>query len=220
MEINLPSGTKAELVHPSTGESKRGLVVIPDVMGLRPLFVDLAAELAEKNQWSVCVFDLYPGQENLEVGERLATAGLLNDKDVLGDAVAAAEATTCDPVGILGFCMGGMYTLKAVSTQRFDRHCSFYGMIQVPDQWQGQGQAEPLELLKSGDPKSVLAIIGNLDSWTPPHHVELLTETGVRVVCYEEADHGFVHDASRPAHRPVEAADAWLQATKWFNLES
>ena len=58
MEINLPSGTKAELVHPSTGEPKRGLVVIPDVMGLRPLFADLATELSEKNQWSVCVLSL------------------------------------------------------------------------------------------------------------------------------------------------------------------
>ena len=129
MEINLPSGTKAEVIHPSNSESERGMVVIPDVMGLRPLFVDLARELADKNHWSVCVFDLYPGQEDLEVGERLATAGLLKDEDVLGDAVAAAEATNCDPVGILGFCMGGMYALKAASTQKFDRHCSFYGMI-------------------------------------------------------------------------------------------
>ncbi len=220
MEINLPSGTKAEVVHPSNGESERGMVIIPDVMGLRPLFVDLARELADKNHWSVCVFDLYPGQEDLEVGERLATAGLLKDEDVLGDAVAAAEATNCDPVGILGFCMGGMYALKAASTQKFDRHCSFYGMIQVPDQWQGSGQGEPLELLESGNPASILAIIGSLDDWTPPHHVESLAKTGVKVVCYEEANHGFVHDVTRPAHRPIEAADAWRQATQWFQLEA
>tara|TARA_B100001113_G_scaffold353016_1_gene356010 strand:- start:170 stop:832 length:663 start_codon:yes stop_codon:yes gene_type:complete len=219
MKINLPSGTKAEVANPLNGDPERGMVIIPDVMGLRPLFVDLAKELAEKNQWSVCVFDLYPGQEDLEVGERLATAGLLKDEDVLGDAIAAAEATNCDPVGILGFCMGGMYTLKAAATQRFDRHCSFYGMIQVPDQWQGSGQGEPLESLELGDPSSVLAIIGSQDDWTPPDHVELLTKAGVKVVCYEEANHGFVHDASRPAHRPVEAADAWRQATQWFQKD-
>ena len=134
MKINLPSGTKAEVVHPPNGNPERGMVIIPDVMGLRPLFIDLANELAEKNQWSVCVFDLYPGQEDLEVGERLAAAGLLKDEDVLGDAIAAAEATNCDTTGVLGFCMGGMYTLKAAATQRFDRHCSFYGMIRVPNQ--------------------------------------------------------------------------------------
>jgi dienelactone hydrolase len=28
-------------------------------------------------------------------------------------------------------------------------------------------------------------------------------------VRYEGAEHGFVHDASRPAHRADDAADAW-----------
>ena len=46
MEINLPSGTKAEVVHPPNGNPERGMVVIPDVIGLRPLIVDLANELA------------------------------------------------------------------------------------------------------------------------------------------------------------------------------
>ena len=32
---------------------------------------------------------------------------------------------------------------------------------------------------------------------------------GVHVVRYEGADHGFVHDPSRPTHRPDDAADAW-----------
>ena len=35
---------------------------------------------------------------------------------------------------------------------------------------------------------------------------------GVEVVRYEGADHGFVHDPSRPAHRPDDAADAWSRA--------
>ena len=31
------------------------------------------------------------------------------------------------------------------------------------------------------------------------------------VVVYEGADHGFVHDADRPAHRADDAADAWTR---------
>ena len=46
MRIELPSGTAAELVHPPSGPAGRGLVVIPDVMGMRPLFDDLVARLA------------------------------------------------------------------------------------------------------------------------------------------------------------------------------
>ena len=70
MRTELPSGTSAELVHPSSGPADRGLVLIPDVMGMRPLFDDLVARLSSEQEWSVCAFELYPGRENLEVGDR------------------------------------------------------------------------------------------------------------------------------------------------------
>jgi carboxymethylenebutenolidase len=37
------------------------------------------------------------------------------------------------------------------------------------------------------------------------------------VVRYEGAEHGFVHDASRPAHRPDDAADAWRRVVDWMS---
>ncbi|MBL78255.1 MAG: hypothetical protein CL459_04725 [Acidimicrobiaceae bacterium] len=216
MRIQLPSGTPAELAHPADGSTDRGLVVVPDIMGLRPLFDDLVTRLASEQGWSVCAFELYPGREDLEVADRLAAGATLHDDRVLGDAVAAADATGAGTVGILGFCMGGMYTLKAVSTGRFHRHCPFYGMIHVPDEWAGPGQGEPLGLLADGDASSVLAVIGTDDRWTPPDHVDELEAAGVSVVRYEGADHGFVHDASRPAHRADDAADAWGRVLGWL----
>ena len=43
MRITLPSGTPAELARPSSARAgRRGLVLIPDICGLRPLFDDLA----------------------------------------------------------------------------------------------------------------------------------------------------------------------------------
>ncbi|MDE0927923.1 MAG: dienelactone hydrolase family protein [Acidimicrobiales bacterium] len=218
MKIELPSGTLAELAHPKNGPAQRGMVIIPDIMGMRPLFVDLVDALAQKYQWSVCAFELYPGREHLEVADRLAAGNLLTDQRVLGDAVAAAEATGADPVGVMGFCMGGMYALKAVATKRFDRHCPFYGMIQVPEQWKNDDSLEPLAALDQGNAASVLAIVGSLDSWTPEDQVKLLAATGAQVVRYPEADHGFVHDASRPAHRSVDAADAWHRVAQWMEV--
>ena len=44
MRIELPSGTPAELVKPD-GEASLGLVIAPDIFGLRPLFDDLCARL-------------------------------------------------------------------------------------------------------------------------------------------------------------------------------
>ena len=54
-----------------------------------------------------------------------------------------------------------------------------------------------------------MAIIGGNDEWTPPADVAALEAAGVEVVRYEGAEHGFVHDASRPTHRADDAADAW-----------
>src|SRR5215210_1330544 len=156
MRIELPSGTPAELAQPE-GEPSRGLVVAPDIGGLRPLFDDLCARLATEQGWVVCAPEPFPGYQHLTIEERLAAVGGLADDRQVGDLVAAADATGVEPVGVLGFCMGGMYALKASGTGRFDRAVSFYGMIRVPEQWQGPGHQEPLDAVRSDGACVVLA---------------------------------------------------------------
>ena len=216
MQITLPSGTNAVIEKSVSGRRELGLVVIPDVMGLRPLFYDMVKHLAADWDINVCSFELYPELEHLNVEERLGAAFRLEDTRVIGDAIEAAEVIQSDQVAILGFCMGGMYTLKAVSSQKFSKHCSFYGMIRVPEAWKSESQSEPISCLQEGDANSVLAIVGSEDTWTPKEDVELLSATGVTVASYEGADHGFAHDLSRPAHRPSDAADAWVKAKDWI----
>jgi carboxymethylenebutenolidase len=209
MRITLPSGTPAEIATPDGREPARGLVVVPDIGGLRPLFDDHVARLAREQGWTVCAFEVWPGRESLSLPERLDVGGSLDDARVLGDAAAAADATECERVGIVGFCMGGMYTLKAAGTGRFDRAAAFYGMARVPDQWRSPTQGEPLEALASPARCPTMAIVGTADPWLPPGDVEALEAAGVEVVRYEGADHGFAHDPDRPAHRADDAADAW-----------
>lgn len=208
MRITLPSGTPAELARPD-GEPRRGLVIVPDIGGLRPLFDDLAARLAAEQGWAVCIVEPWPGREDLPVPERLESVGTIADADLLGDLRAAADELGCEPVAVLGFCMGGMYSLKAAGLGRFDKAVSFYGMIRVPEQWQGADHAEPIDAVGADAAADVLAIIGTVDQWTPTEHVDELESAGATVVRYEGADHGFVHDPSRPAHRADDAADAW-----------
>ena len=62
-----------------------------------------------------------------------------------------------------------------------------------------------------------MAIVGTVDPWTPPDDVAAAEAAGVTVVRYEGADHGFVHDASRPAHRADDAADAWQRAIAFLS---
>ena len=211
MRITLPSGTPAELAVPPSAGASRGLVVIPDIMGLRPLFDQLCAALAAEQGWAVCATELWPGHEHQPIEWRLNHVGELDDARVLADVAAAADATGRDQVAVIGFCMGGMYTLKAAGTGRFDRAGAFYGMIRVPEQWRSATQGEPLVALSSPQRCPTLAIIGTVDIWTPPADVEALEATGVEVVRYEGAEHGFVHDPSRPAHRAADAADAWAR---------
>lgn len=219
MRITLPSRTAAEIAEPidvGSGPSM-GLVITPDIFGLRPLFDDMVARLA--SVWSVTVVAVepFPGLDlGDEVEPRFAAVPTLDDDVHLRDLVEAADATGCDRVGLLGFCMGGMYCFKAARSDRFAKIASFYGMIRLPEAWAGPGQGEPLDHLAAGHPDRVLAIIGGLDTYTPPADVVALEAAGVTVVRYPEAEHGFAHAPERPAHRPADAADAFRRAHTWL----
>jgi dienelactone hydrolase len=215
MRITLASGTPAELA--TVPDASVGLVLIPDIMGLRPLFDEHCARLARDNDWNVCSYELFAGNEHLDRDARMIAAKDLDDERILGDALAAADATGCALVNIIGFCMGGMYTLKAVKTDRFHRHVPFYGMIHVPDNWRSAGQGDPLDAVRRGNPRRVLAVIGTADPFTPPAVVDELESVGVTVVRYHGADHAFVHDPDRPMHNAQYAIDAWARAINWLN---
>ncbi len=219
MRFTLPSGTHAEFAEPSDtdADATMGLVIAPDIFGLRPLFDDMVGRLSSVWSMNVCAVDPFPGLDlGDDVEPRFAAVPNLDDETHLRDLLEAADATECDRVGLLGFCMGGMYCFKAARSDRFAKIASFYGMIRLPEAWRGPGQGEPLDHLAAGHPDRVLAIIGELDTYTPPEDVLALEASGVNVVRYPEAEHGFAHAPDRPAHRPDDAADAFERARTWL----
>jgi carboxymethylenebutenolidase len=216
MRIELSTGTAAELARPD-GSPVRGVVLLPDIMGLRPLFDELVARLAGEHGWAVIAPEPFPEQEDLPVEQRLASMPAYDHARHVADAVAAADELGVEPVAITGFCMGGMGVLRAAATGRFDRAAAFYGMIRLPEAW--AGGRDPLDELVAnpGSAARVLAIVGTADPYTPVADVDALEAAGATVVRYEGADHGFVHDASRPTHRAADAADAWRRVAAWFS---
>ncbi len=139
----------------------------------------------------------------------------LDDETQLGNLERAADWLVVNDdvadVSILGFCMGGMYALKAAATGRFERAIAFYGMIRVPEDWRSDDLREPLETAADACP--TLAIFGGADPYTPAADIDALRAAwrdrdDCEVVVYQDAEHGFVHDADRPAHRAADAADA------------
>ncbi|HSL74508.1 MAG TPA: dienelactone hydrolase family protein [Ilumatobacteraceae bacterium] len=216
MRITLPSGTDAEFAE-CHGAPEMGLVITPDIFGLRPLFDDMVARLSSVWSMNVCAVEPFPGRDLGDaIDARMAAVSSLDDDAHLRDLVEAADMLGCERVGLLGFCMGGMYCFKSARSDRFAKIASFYGMIRLPENWTGPGQGEPLDHLAAGRADRVLAIIGELDPYTPPADVEALVATGANVVRYPDAEHGFAHAPERPAHRPADAADAFRRTHTWL----
>jgi len=222
-------GEPVESIHARpTGLPRSGVVVHPDIMGIRPLFDDLCLRLATHG-FAVCAPEPFPyldGADAQDVTARMNRVKDLEDSVQIGNLERAADWLVVNDdvseVAILGFCMGGMYALKGAATGRFDRAVAFYGMIRVPEAWQGPELAEPLATAADACP--TLAIFGTEDPWTPAPDIEALRAAwserpDCEVVVYEGADHGFVHDADRPAHRADDAADAWSRVLAFLGVE-
>jgi carboxymethylenebutenolidase len=203
------------------GEALGGVVLSPDVHGLRPLMEDIVRRLATHGL-AVCAPETYarliPPGGSLTSEERLARGAELHDDVVIEDLAEAADhLAAADHVGtvaIIGFCLGGSYALKAAASGRFERAVAFYGMIRTPEMWAGGGQRDALDVVANACP--TLAIFGEADPYTPADEIDALRNVWAgkrdhnhKVVVYRGAEHAFVHDPDRDVHRPDDAADAW-----------
>lgn len=214
-------GAAVQAIHARpVGTPLAGAVLIPDLGGLRPLFEDICFRLASHGL-AVCAVEPFSRQITaaggpLDLEARRARITEVYDDAVMEDLADAADhLAASDGVAgcsVLGFCMGGAFTLKAAATGRFERAVAFYGLLRMPDGWAGAGRHHAIESASAACPS--LAIFGDSDPYVPVEHIEELRHAWAgrpdhRVVVYRGGDHGFVHDPERVAHRPADAADAW-----------
>ena len=212
------------------GMPTRGLVVHPDIGGNRPLFDDLCRRLATHGVAVICpepfARAVTAGVDLSDLDRRMAYVAKLDDQQQIGDLERAADYLVVNDdvsdVAILGFCMGGMYAVKAAATDRFDRAVAFYGMIRVPEGWRHPELAEPLATASAVCP--TLAIFGDADPYTPAADIDALRAAwsgrdDCDIVIYAGAEHGFAHDADRPSHRAEDAADAWNRTLAFLGAE-
>jgi carboxymethylenebutenolidase len=219
MRITLPTGTPAEVARPTSGEATGGLVLWPDIMGLRPLFDGHAQRLADVLGRVVVAPELYPGEESMPIEQRHARAASFSDADKLADGLAAADATGFEQVVTLGFCMGGMYAMKSLASDRFTRAAAFYGMVRVPEAWSGGSQGDAIDVVAAraarGD-LALLCIFGTNDPWCPIDQIDEIEAVGAQVVRYDGADHGWAHDSTRENYREADATDAWAKVERFL----
>lgn len=217
-------GTAVDAIHARPdGMPASGIVLHPDIMGIRPLFDDLCRRLATHGFAVIAPepFARVPVEVRAQEdpsGRMAALAELDDDLQIEDLEIGADYLVVHDDVrsvAVMGFCMGGLQALKAAASGRFDRAVAFYGMVRIPEAWRRPNSREPLEL--AADMCPTLAIFGGLDSISPPEDVEALRAAwsdrpDCEVVVYPEADHAFVHVPEYGAHRPDDAADAWRRA--------
>ena len=191
MRTELPSGTAVELARPA-GTPTRGLVLSPDIGGLRPLFDQLCHRLSTEHGWAVAAVEPWPGQKHLTIEERLAAVGSLDDDRLLADCESAADLLAVAPVAVLGFCMGGMVALKAAATGRFDKAVSFYGMVHLPEHWQSTTMGDPLARYRDSEVRApVLHLSGSEDPWVTQPDLDDLASQVKRLFAVKDRTHGF-----------------------------
>jgi carboxymethylenebutenolidase len=106
MRETLSSGTPIEVV--DVAESNTGLVLIPDIWGMRPLFDELATRLAKDWKVSVAVVEPFATSPGDTIEDRFAAVPKLDDSRLLSDLELAAKRLGKERSVLMGFCMGGM----------------------------------------------------------------------------------------------------------------
>lgn len=206
-----------------------GLLLIPDVRGVSPHYLAVAARFAAEG-FFVGVIDLYSreGPPDLpDMPSVFAWIAALPDPRVLADIDGAVRALAAHPgvragaIGVTGFCLGGQYALMAACTVARVRACvSWYGMLRYAEHNERK-PIGPLELApRLGCP--YLGLFGADDALIPLADVEelrgVLAAAGktFEIRVYADAGHAFFNDSRPDAYRPQAAAAAFPRAVAFL----
>ncbi|MCB9728723.1 MAG: dienelactone hydrolase family protein [Deltaproteobacteria bacterium] len=207
IEVPLPGGGKAPAW--STGpKSGPAVIVIQEWWGLNDQIKGVAERVAEAG-FRALVPDLYRGKLASDADE---ASHFMDDLDwggaVRGDIAGAAAllGKKDQPVGVLGFCMGGALTILAgIQVPGLAAAVCFYGIPPA-------SAADPAEIRTPFQ-----GHFGTKDDWCSPSAVEgLKARLEAGEVDYElysyEADHAFMNEARPEVYAPEAARLAWKRA--------
>lgn len=205
-----------------------GVVMIHDVWGVSDHTRDLAGRLATEGFAALAV-DLYRRESEVKIENPGKWMRALSDPTVLADVQAAADQLAASPatrghgIGVVGFCMGGMYALMAAcacdglraAVPYYGLLSHRYGLLYDPDGLDPERKPrEPLEMAAELR-CPLLAFFGEDDEFVPVADVRALeaqlakASPPSQVVIYPGAGHAFANDTRPDAYRPDSAADAW-----------
>ncbi len=183
VDIRTPDGTAdTYFVHPARGASP-GVLMWPDIFGLRPAFREMARRLAESGYAVLVVNPFYRKQraptapEHPNWDDAATRNPLIALHDSVSDEMAVTDAKAfvgwldsqgaVDPrrrMGTLGYCMTGPFTMRTAAAlpERVGAAASFHGGGLVTDK-----PDSPHLLIPKMRAQYLIAIAGNDDQRQP-----------------------------------------------------
>lgn len=213
--VKLNENTMGYEVRPDSMRPVAGVLVVHEVTGLVDYIKEVTKSLAERGFLGLAV-DLYEGKtaKGMEDGAPLrekVTDEVLKTKMGAGARYLKSRSYCTGKLGVVGFCMGGGFSLKTACLLGDDiQGCVvFYGRI--PD----------LSLLKSLK-APVLGNFGEEDKGITTWAVEQLKPEmnklgkSLDMKIYPGAPHGFHRHTDAKPYRPEAAKDAFQRAVDFF----
>lgn len=202
---------------PAAEGGESGVVIIPDVRGLYPFYIELAERFAQAGHHAIA-FDYYgrtaglgPRDDEFDYGPHRKEVKLDQAHEDLAAASAALrERTGAEGVVTVGFCFGGSVSFVAGANPELDLAgvVGLYGVLD-PSRFDGRGVlTQASEIIRP-----VLGLFGGADEAIPQEQVEefesALSEAGVEheIHVYPGAPHSFFD--KKQDEFAEESEDAW-----------
>ena len=229
VEVKTPDGTAdAYFGHPAKGKHP-GMLIWPDIFGLRPAFREMATRLAESGYAVLVINPFYRTQKAPTAPEHpdfndpatrqalMALAGSLNPTTAATDAKAFIGFLDSQPsvdkkrkIGTSGYCMGGPFVLRTAAAfpDRVGAGATFHGGGLVTDK-----PDSPHLLIPSMKAHFLIAIAEN-DDMKQPEAKDVLRESFAKaklpaeIEVYAGAMHGWCPPDSQ-VYNHDQAEKAW-----------
>jgi len=234
VEIKTPDGTcDAHFVHPASG-SAPGVLVWPDIFGLRPAFRQMGKRLAESGYAVLTVNPFYrtkkaPTATSTEFNEAtraslMGLAGSLSEKTAFTDAKAFIDwldkqgpVDKKRKIGTTGYCMGGPLVMRTAATVpgRVGAGGTFHGGGLVTDK-----PDSPHLLIPKMKAHFLIAVAENDDTKEPETKNVLAAAFGkaklpAEIEVYKGSMHGWCPPDSRVYDQAL-AEKAWGRLLELF----
>jgi carboxymethylenebutenolidase len=237
VEIKSPDGTAdAYFVHPASGKHP-GVLIWPDIFGLRPAFKEMATRLAESGYAVLVINPFYRTKKAPTAPEHpdfddpatrqalMALAGALTPETAVTDAKVFVAFLDSQPsvdkkrkLATTGYCMGGPFVLRAAATfpDRIGAGATFHGGGLVTDK-----PGSPHLLIPQMRAHYLIAIAENDDKREPETKNVLResfakTQLPAEIEVYAGTMHGWCPPDSH-VYNKEQAEKAWSRMLALFS---